>query len=207
MSHFYSCIFYCLHAGTHGRQSSRLQWGSTRTQWTPMWLGSTFWSVTLTKADACTATGSSAPSGPSQPSSGRLVFTRSNRKQLIVLTSIYLTVFVRFFLDPGDQSDGDIREGTLYSWPGGEKDGVVLNKCKHISMLGLMQYWVDFSHGHHADRTFFPPEELICLSDYSHQLDFSGWEACLQTTLWQPWGVSTVASLLSPLKLSTMTVG
>lgn len=30
------------------------------------------------------------------------------------------------------------------------------------------------------------------LSDYSHQLDFSGWEACLQTTPWQPRGVSTI---------------
>lgn len=97
------------------------------------------------------------------------------------------------FLDPGDQSDGDIREGTLYRWPGGEKDGVVLNKCNHISTLGRLQYLVDFSHDHHACRKFFPPEELICLPDHSHQLDFSGWEARLQTTLWQPWGVSTVA--------------
>lgn len=35
------------------------------------------------------------------------------------------------FLDPGDQSDGDIRERTLYSWPGGEEDGAVLIKCVH----------------------------------------------------------------------------
>lgn len=28
---------------------------------------------------------------------------------------IYLTAFMTFSLDPGDQSDGDIREGTLYS--------------------------------------------------------------------------------------------
>lgn len=36
------------------------------------------------------------------------------------------------FLDPGDQSDGDLCEGTLYSRPRGEEDGAVFNKRAHL---------------------------------------------------------------------------
>lgn len=45
------------------------------------------------------------------------------------------------FPDTGDQSDGDIREGTLYSRPRAEADGAMLNKCTHLVLPYISTSW------------------------------------------------------------------
>lgn len=82
------------------------------------------------KEDVCTATDSSAQSGASQPSCERSVGQTEILdlfyclQHLSVWHCFFLCVCANkhlfdciydVFLDPGDQSDGDIREGTLYS--------------------------------------------------------------------------------------------
>lgn len=80
-----------------------------------------------------------------------------------VQKSIYLTAFMTFFLDPGDQSDGDIREGALYSWPRGEEDGAVLNKCAHLQEFFYVsvQRCTVLTRFTSDLRVFSTPEELI----------------------------------------------
>lgn len=170
---------YCFLAVTHGRQSSRLQWGSTRTQWTLMWSGWTFWSAALMKEAVCTATDSSARSGVSQPLCERSVgqteisllfyclqhFSVWHWGGGVVQIGIYFTVFNDVFLDPGDQSDRNICEGTLYSWPRREEDGAVLNKCLHLVLphISMQRCAMGDARWTLAISTMksFTPEELI----------------------------------------------
>lgn len=86
------------------------------------------------KEDVCTATDSSAQSGASQPLCERsvgqteisILFYCPAALQRVALFFLFVFVCVcanrhlfyciyDVFLDPGDQSDGNIREGTLYS--------------------------------------------------------------------------------------------
>lgn len=149
---FFLDLFYFLHPVTHGRRSSRLQWGSTRTQWTQTWSGWTFWSATLTKGAACTATDSSAQSGASRPSCERSASNAPLTRQKYYFAFVcglsgaaeapryggflcgHAVIYgvCDVFPDSGDQSDGDIREGTLYRRPRAETDGAVLDKCTHL---------------------------------------------------------------------------